>query len=327
MAAVHAADAASTTDPDLVGVKTPLEDLETKIKEFFPDEEGFVTEINYDKISITRPSSRREKTCAELSLDPYNNIIQLDLLSNCEIKGGGSTNLRKIIEISTYAKKFGFNMIKLTDVSRISFWIMDHGSVTIWLNELVPLQTGQTWYQKFGFTYPNLEKVKTKINKFINSNLMEVVHANLNLKELFIKYCKELIKYENSKKGKSLTVEDITESDISTFIEMYKGVTVSQFFSGLNEMLKENCPYDSTSKHPYTVGSCTEEYYWVIKRLSYLIAEFYRKMSIDTLLYTKIAVNDDHYFYLGKKNKISKQSQKKQIVKNKYKSKRITSKK
>jgi hypothetical protein len=148
---------------------------------------------------------------------------------------------------------------------------------------------------------------------------MEVVHTNPNLKELFINFSKELIKVENKK-----SLAEITESDMSSFNEIYKGLTVSEFFSGLNKMLKENCPYDSNCIHPDTVGSCLKEYYWIIKRLSIFIEAFYQKMMINIGKYGNL----DHYYYLGKKNMITtKQFRKKQTVKDKSNKRCISSKK
>ena len=60
----------------------------------------------------------------------------------------------------------------------------------------------------------------------------------------------------NIKTGTSLM--DITESDITIFSEKYKGVTVSEFFKGFNETLKQMCPYDSD--YPSTVGTCVKKY-------------------------------------------------------------------
>ena len=174
--------------------------------------------------------------------------LYIDMISKCS--NNGKKNLEKLIE---YARKYQLN-VKLMDASTIYYNFTTESKEetvcdqSISLRKLKILQTGTTWYQKYGFTNSDMESYKDSITQFINSDIKTILEQ-----EPFHKY-KSLIKFFYKRSPFKVNIK------------------IKDFFILTDNILKIVCP-DST---------CIKKYYIVIKAYSSLIDDIYSLMK-DTL--------------------------------------------
>jgi hypothetical protein len=153
--------------------------------------------------------------CTMLRINGYE--LHIEVINRCTISGKDilemiikfaiQGNYKKIIASDFSKLIFSFNSVNYDN--RYKKQKMQPIEIDLWMLHL--LRDGNTWYQKFGFTNPQLMKYETQINKFISKNIFDFF-------ELY---------------------------DITFFTGMYgfdQNITISGFIKFIDEELKEKCP-------------------------------------------------------------------------------------
>jgi hypothetical protein len=140
----------------------PVDTYHTEFERREGVEPGTDIIIYNNKISL--PNSR-ESSCIQCELyDRHPLMLHIESLKQCGLNG--TSHLERLIDFS---KACGLSLITLQDGSRITYATEDGSTDTsISLKQLRRLMTGQSWYEKFGFTNKtivhNLENIKRYID-------------------------------------------------------------------------------------------------------------------------------------------------------------------
>ena len=247
-----------TYQPDLEDEKND------PIYTFFPKERfNISSEDNIFFGRIIHIKDLSENNCLQIifhtSDDSGNDYIELFKLNRCQFQG--SANLETLIKYAKYLKnilKINLDKIFLEDAS-----IIPDTNIRLWLLSI--LTTGESWYNRFGFTSDDYHNELRDNNEIIQMNIMEFIN-------LCITSCKKI------KKNHSLP-NDINESLIERIMSFFKkydtSKTVQDVFIEIKRELKENriSPEDSSM-----IGKILEIIYLssIIKynsRLCYTIPE------------------------------------------------------
>jgi hypothetical protein len=110
-------------------------------------------------------SNPREFSCIECNLFYLESSkLHIESLKQCGLNG--TNHLERLI---TFSEAYGFSEITLEDGSEIVYTSSDDATNThsIGLKQLRRLMTGQSWYEKFGFTNAAIDEYKDRIKKYI----------------------------------------------------------------------------------------------------------------------------------------------------------------
>jgi hypothetical protein len=275
----------------LIPLLRTLFDSDFEIKTKFYDEPQIVI--------TNKKEAREDNMCAKISVS--DNTIVLDELSSCSIQNGGTINLTKILAFSKLAKTLGFTQIKLLDASTI-YYISNGQLLSVDLSKLRLLQTGQTWYQKFGFSNKSMELYGSSIIRFINTPIQKIIIDNqknlqneMNLLLTFTKFMVHLVSKEYQ----------ITQTEAQKEVGKYsfyngidESLTVKDFFSFIINRMKTLCPFDE--RHKSAVGTCPDQFKTLINSLSDLVDTFYKIMMIRVI---PKDIDGEFYLSLGKRSK------------------------
>jgi hypothetical protein len=179
-----------------------LEDENDPIYIFFPKERfNISSEDNIFFGRIIHIKDLSENNCLQIifhtSDDSGNDYIELFKLNRCQFQG--SANLETLIKYAKYLKnilKINLDKIFLEDASRIP-----DTNIKLWLLSI--LTTGESWYNRFGFTSydhdsdieHNRKIIQMTFNEFINLCISKVNSKNfsIDILKLVIKhYCGDI---------------------------------------------------------------------------------------------------------------------------------------
>lgn len=139
------------------------------LKQIFNEEYYNVKEYSdVESVVVTNVKSS-SKPCVELSL--HQDKTKLEYLSKCEVDKGGTTHLTKVIEFSKQINK----PLELDDDASSINYKTNGGNERLSLYELLVLQTGKTWYNKFGFTNGTVKLYSPDIKKFTGMDYEVVI--------------------------------------------------------------------------------------------------------------------------------------------------------
>jgi hypothetical protein len=199
-----------------------LEDPNDPIFTFFSKEMydiSFEEKEHYGRIIHIKDLS--EKNCLQIIFHSSdvsgNDYIELFKLNRCQFQG--SANLETLIKYAKHLKnilKINLDKICLDDAS-----IIPDTKILLWLLSI--LTTGESWYNKFGFTSDDYHNELRNNNEKINMNIMDFII-------LCIEKCKKII--------------DITKSlsqEIMLFFGKYnKSKSVKDVFIKIKRELNQN---------------------------------------------------------------------------------------
>lgn len=107
-------------------------------------------------------------------------VINIDFLSKCHVSE--TSTIRRIIQ---FCKIHDYN-VTLTDMSELEFRSQSSDKlILIDLRELKLLQSGDTWYGKFGFKNQTLERVKPKLFAIISGTFEDFMENIVSLRSKY----------------------------------------------------------------------------------------------------------------------------------------------
>ena len=156
-----------------------MESIFEKIKEVFPENEGYIIEIekvpdNNYVIFITKDNvSYPKKKCLEVVVLKEHMI--LNTLSKCGDKSSGNESSGNILleKIDKLAELLGIKEIELNDMSNIFL-----NGIEINLTFFKILSTGQSWYNNHGYVSDEYKDEKIKNDKLRRRNLINELDLN-----------------------------------------------------------------------------------------------------------------------------------------------------
>jgi len=105
----------------------------------------------------------RDTACLVCELYDNNSTLHIESLKSCGLNG--TVHLERLINFS---ETYRLSRITLEDGSRLVYTASDATDTrSISLKELLRLMTGQSWYEKFGFTNDAIEHYRDHIKRYI----------------------------------------------------------------------------------------------------------------------------------------------------------------